>query len=139
MPSKAHAKKLREHIEKGAASLSDSEALETVEMFPLWKPDTDYIKGQRVREDGLLYALIPETHHSQADWPPHLAPAIWRRVDDPGEEWPEWRQPLGAEDAYPAWAKVSHNGKHWINTHGDGNVWEPGIYGWTEATETSNR
>ena len=29
-------------------------------------------------------------------------------------------------------AKVSHNGKHWIS-NADGNVWEPGVYGWTEA------
>ena len=139
MPSKAHAKKLREHIEKGAASLTDSEALEAVELFPPWKPDTDYTEGQRVREDGLLYRLIPETHHSQSDWPPHLVPAVWARVDDPAEEWPEWVQPLGAEDAYKAGAKVSHNGKHWINTYGDGNVWKPGEYGWTESTENNNR
>ena len=64
MPSKAHAKTLRRHIEKGAASLTDEEALEAVELFPEWKPETDYKKDNRVREDGLLYRLIPETHHS---------------------------------------------------------------------------
>lgn len=48
------------------------------------------------------------------------------------EEWPAWSQPFGAHDAYPAGAKVSHNGKNWINIHGDGNVWEPGVYGWQE-------
>ena len=128
---------LRRLIEKAAISLPDEDALEAVELFPAWKPDTHYEKPVRVRdpEDGLLYRLIPETHDSQADWPPRLVPAIWARVDEPGEEWPEWRQPLGAEDAYPAGAKVSHNGKHWINTHGDGNVWEPGVFGWEEADE----
>lgn len=55
-------------------------------------------------------------------------------MDDPGEEWPEWAQTL-PEEAYPEGAKVSHNGKHWINTHGDGNNWEPGVYGWTVADE----
>lgn len=138
MPSKQHAKRLRQHIEKGAAALTDKEALEAVELFPPWKPDTDYTKGQRVREDGLLYRLIPETHHSQSDWPPHLTPAVWARVDDPAVEWPEWKQPL-PEEAYKAGAKVSHNGKHWINTFGDGNVWEPGVFGWTEAGEADNQ
>ena len=55
-------------------------------------------------------------------------------VSDPAEEWPEWSQPVGAHDAYSKDAKVSHNGKHWISNV-DSNVWEPGVYGWTEATE----
>lgn len=126
------AQRLRELIEKGSAELEDGEALEGVELFPAWKPETDYTKGQRVRHGGLLYRLIPESHHSQADWPPELVPAVWARVDNPAEEWPEWRQPLGSEDAYAAGAKVSHGGKHWVSDL-DGNVWEPGVYGWTEA------
>ena len=123
---------LRAMIEKAAASLSDEDALEAVELFRPWEPDRDYVKEDRVRHQGLLYRLIPDTHHSQADWPPELTPAIWARVDDPAEEWPEWRQPQGSHDAYPAGAKVSHNGKHWVNTYGDGNVWEPGVFGWEE-------
>ena len=51
---------------------------------------------------------------------------------DPAEEWPEWSQPVGAHDAYSKDAKVSHNGKHWTSTV-DSNVWEPGVYGWTEV------
>lgn len=126
------ARKLRKVIEQASGSLPDADALKAVELFQAWKPETDYVEGERVRHGGLLYRLIPEKHHSQADWPPDLTPAIWARVDDPGEEWPEWRQPL-PEEAYKAGAKVSHEGKHWINTHGDGNVWEPGVYGWEET------
>lgn len=125
--------KLRRLIEKASASLVDNDALEAMVLFPAWTPETDYVKGQRVRWRGLLYRLIPETHHSQADWTPDLTPAIWARVDDPAEEWPEWIQPIGAEDSYAAGAKVSHNGKRWINTYGDGNIWAPGTYGWEEA------
>ncbi|MEE3459853.1 MAG: carbohydrate-binding protein [Candidatus Faecousia sp.] len=131
--TRKHALALRAKIEQASASLPDEDALAAVELFPAWKPETDYTKGERVRYGGLLYRLIPEKHHSQADWPPNLTPAVWARVDNPGEEWPEWRQPLGSEDAYLAGAKVSHGGKHWINTHGDGNIWEPGVFGWTEA------
>lgn len=123
--------KIRDMMWKASASLGDEDAMDAVELFPLWEADHDYVKGDRVRWGGLLYKLIPETHHSQADWAPDLTPAIWVRVDDPAEEWPEWRQPTGAHDAYPANAKVSHNGKHWINTYGDGNSWEPGVFGWT--------
>lgn len=42
-----------------------------------------------------------------------------------------WIQPTGATDAYPAGAKVSHNSKHWISDV-DNNVWEPGVFGWSE-------
>ena len=138
MPSKEHVKKLRERIEQGATMLTDAEALEAVELFPPWEHFRDYAKGDRCRDEGVLYRCLQD-HTSQPMWTPKETPALWARVDDPGEEWPEWRQPLGAEDAYKAWAKVSHNGKHWLNTYGDGNVWEPGVYGWTEATENNNR
>ncbi len=135
--TREHAYKLRDLLHKASTSLSDEDALEAVELFPVWQTDTDYWQGDRVRDpvDGLLYKLIIETpeghpHHSQSDWPPRLVPAVWVRVDNPAEEWPEWRQPQGAHDAYAANAKVSHNGKHWVNTYGDGNIWEPGVYGW---------
>ncbi len=130
--TRERAKHLRALIEKAAAGLDDVDALDGVELFEAWAPEKDYIKGQRVRYVGKLYRLIPEMHHSQADWPPELVPAVWARVDDPNQEWPEWVQPLGAEDAYPAGAKVSHNGKRWLNTYGNGNIWEPGVFGWEE-------
>ena len=82
---------LRALIEQAAASLPDEDALSAVELFPAWAAGTDYVKenGNPVRvrdtEDGLLYALIPDTHHSQSDWPPHLVPAIWQKVEKPGQ------------------------------------------------------
>lgn len=74
-----------------------------------------------------------QAHASQADWTPDAAVSLWVRIADPAEEWPEWIQPTGAHDAYIVGAKVSHNGKHWTSDV-DGNVWEPGVYGWTEVT-----
>jgi len=41
-------------------------------------------------------------------------------------------QPIGAQDAYPLGAKVSHDGKHWVSAAAN-NVWEPGVYGWEET------
>ena len=46
------------------------------------------------------------------------------------DEYPEWVQPIGAENAYKQGDKVSHNEQHYISDV-DGNVWEPGVYGWT--------
>ena len=44
---------------------------------------------------------------------------------------PEWEQP-DSTNPYAKGDKVTHNGKTWIST-ADGNVWEPGVYGWEEV------
>jgi hypothetical protein len=55
----------------------------------------------------------------------------WREIvpEDSGPA--AWVQPTGAHDAYPAGAEVTHNGKTWRSDVA-ANVWEPGVYGWTE-------
>ena len=123
---------LRRMIVRASANLADADALTVPELFRQWKPDADYSRNDRVFYEGQLYRLIPESHHSQSDWTPDLIPAVWQQVDDPNLEYPAWRQPLGAQDAYPNNARVSHKDKRWINVYGDGNVWEPGVYGWAE-------
>ena len=74
-------------------------------------------------------------------WPFDNLHAKWTNLDaeDPSGPQP-WAQPTGASDAYPAidtntgkTYRVSHNGDTWDNSHGDGNVWPPGEYGWTAA------
>ena len=124
---------LRRLIEKVATFLSDEEALVGVELFPHWKDEQAYEVGDRVSYDGLLYKCLL-AHESQPSWTPDVSPSLWVRVDNPAEEWPDWVQPLGSTDAYPLGAKVSHNEKHWVSDV-DANIWEPGVYGWTEATE----
>lgn len=42
-----------------------------------------------------------------------------------------WKQPEGAHDAYNKGDEVSHKGSEWTSDV-DGNVWEPGVYGWTK-------
>jgi hypothetical protein len=124
---------LRDLICKAAASLTDQEALDGMELFPAWMSDgAAYSAGDRVRFGDRLFRCLQD-HCSQPAWTPTNAPSLWARVSDPDEAWPAWVQPLGSEDAYPAGAKVSHNGSHWTNTYGDGNIWEPGVFGWEEA------
>lgn len=54
---------------------------------------------------------------------------------------PNWIQPTGAQDAYPAQnvrgdvTRVRHDSKTWENSHGNGNTWVPGQFGWTEVAD----
>lgn len=129
--NREHAKRLRALIEQTAVNLTDSEALTGIELFPVWKEDGTYQTGDRVRCEDTLYRCLQD-HTAQADWKPSEAVSLWVRVDDPSIEFPAWIQPMGAQDAYPKGAKVSHNGKHWISDV-DSNVWEPSVYGWSEV------
>ena len=110
-------------------SASDEIALTSIYAYPEWKVDTGYTVGDRIRYGELLYRCI-QSHTSLDVWPPDVTPALWARVSV--EEWPEWVQPLGAEDAYHIGDKVTHNGSHWISEV-DVNTWEPGVYGWSAA------
>ena len=106
-------------------------ASEQSTLFAEWVPDVNYTVGQLRQYGGILYRCV-QAHKSQEGWEPDKAASMWAVTADPAEEWPAWSQPLGAHDAYSAGAKVSHKDKHWISDT-DGNVWEPGVYGWTEA------
>lgn len=118
-------------IKKLRESATDELALESVMAFAEWKPDADYAVGDRVRYGETLFRCV-QAHTSQPMWIPEILPALWTEISL--EEYPEWRQPLGAEDAYHTGDKVSFNEKHWVSTV-DGNVWQPSVYGWDEVTE----
>lgn len=126
------------------------------------KPDADGIypyvynmgiyEGMLVRDDdGVLYRSITGTQERPTEllYHPKDVPALLEKVGEevpeepenpnpdepqPSEEYPEWIQPTGAHDAYAQGAKVSHNGKKWTSDIA-ANVWEPGVYGWTEVIE----
>lgn len=50
---------------------------------------------------------------------------------EPSDEWPEYKQPTGAHDAYHVGDKITYNGKHYTCTY-NGCVWTPDEYpqGW---------
>lgn len=116
-----------------AGSINDATAAEHADLFAPWAYPINYKAGNIRRHGGKLYRCVKD-HTSQEDWTPDAAASLWACTADPAEEWPAWSQPVGAHDTYSTGAKVSHNDKHWTSDT-DGNVWEPGVYGWTETTE----
>ena len=122
------ARLLRSKLEYMATSLKDADALTTVEFFSFCEVGVSYNNNDRIRYNNILYKCV-QAHTSQSDWAPDITPALWTKVSV--EEFPEWVQPTGSQDAYNVGDKVSHNEKHWTSTV-DANVWEPGVYGWEE-------
>jgi len=92
-----------------------------------WKAGVWLNVDDIVSHGGIRYKAI-QSHFTQSDWPPQSVPALFALA--PAGEWPDWVQPLGAHDAYPIGAKVTHNGQRWISSVA-ANVWAPGVYGWT--------
>ena len=127
------ARKLRRIIEKAVISLSDKDALEAVDLFTHWDDNATYAVGDRVQYEGILYYCIT-AHTAQPNWTPVASPSLWTKVliPDPSVI-PNWEQP-DSTNGYAAGDKVVHNGKTWTSDI-DNNVWEPGVYGWTEITE----
>ena len=114
-------------------SVDDTIALRMTEFYPEWVFDTDYTAGYKVQRGGRLWRCL-HAHTSQTGWEPENAPSLWAKVLIPDETViPEWEQP-DSTNAYAKGDKVTHNGKTWISDV-DNNVWEPGVYGWTEQSE----
>ena len=131
------ARELRKILEKAmteAQSLTDAEAITATCLHPKWSGDgVQYTAGQRVQDDGVLYTVL-QNHTSQAGWTPTAAPSLFAKVLIPDTSVvPEWEQP-DSTNPYMKGDKVKHNGKTWVSDI-DGNVWEPGVYGWTEVAE----
>ena len=124
------ARALRPYIEKAVISLTDEDALQAVELFPQWVVGHDYVVGERLQYNGVLYRVV-QAHISQADWTPDITPSLFVVVSI--EEWPEFVQPTGVHDAYNKGDKVTFEGKHYISLI-DGNVYSPTAYpaGWQE-------
>ena len=110
-------------------------------VLPPESPNGDYPESEVwLQPQGAhdAYATGAIVQHGESRWV-NLTPANvwepgvsgWREVVAVGEI-PAWVQPTGAHDAYEASARVTHNGKTWSNTHGNGNLWEPGVFGWGE-------
>ena len=129
-----NAQKLRTAINDVGAMLTDEQALIVSAIYLPWSDErVNYALNDRVLYNKVLYKCIT-AHTSQATWTPTDAPSLWTKVLIPTPSViPEWEQP-SSTNPYSKGDKVKHNGKIWISDI-DNNVWEPGVYGWTEVTE----
>ena len=133
------------------AQTADPETILTMQgIYPKWAVGVTQKFGMIQEFNGELWQVIykktdPDTGEeipwrSQADWLPPDVPALYKRVLPEGEIAP-WRQPQGKHDAYRIGDKVTHNDHIWECTDGNMdeelgvklNVWEPGVYGWTQV------
>ena len=85
------ARAIRGSMNKVTSTLSDEQALEVKELYPVWSGDsvdvydgTDGIHPQtRVR--GLTSVLLykcRKSHTTQEDWPPETTPALWAVISE---------------------------------------------------------
>lgn len=149
------ARRLRPMIEKLSQRMDDNEALNNVELHPVWKPGMEFVvnpedglwyvdevstgnlahnmNGPRIVFEGVLYRVLQQ-HTSQEGWEPNITPSLYAKVLIPDDERIyDWEQP-GSTNPYMTGEKVKHVGKIWTSDV-DNNVWEPGVYGWTEVVE----
>ena len=120
-----------------AGSIDDVTMGEYIDLFAQWAENVNYKSGNiRAYKDGKLYRCLSD-HTSQSDWTPDVSVSLWTPIANPDEEWPAWSQPVGAHDAYSLGAKVLHNEQKWVSDVAN-NVWEPGVYGWSEYVENKS-
>lgn len=123
-------KPVREAMDTAGTYLTDEQAAKVPVLYRAWEAGVEYAKGDRRTYKGTLYSCL-QPHMALENWNPADSPSLWAKVltSDTGEILP-WEQP-DSTNPYMQGDKVTHNGKTWV-CDVDNNVWEPGVYGWTE-------
>lgn len=125
------ARVVRDAMNVAMKCLTDEQAIHAVALYPLWSVGVEYRADDRVQYGEKLYKCLT-AHTAQAQWTPDAAPSLWAKVvkREGGEILP-WEQPDNT-NLYMQGDKVTHKGKTWESAINN-NVWEPGVYGWTET------
>lgn len=116
----------------------------------LHRIDVMYAAGRLTDDERTaLYALARENAKAEYDYAAEIE-AIWAAIRElqasvggssggssgEADEWPPYRQPTGAHDAYFAGDKITYNEKHYTCIMPDGVacIWPPDVYpaGWEE-------
>ena len=85
MTPQEKARQLRPFIVKGAASLTDGEALQAMELFDEWAAGVYYKQNKRLRHDGKLWR-VKQNHTSLEQYPPSIyTAALYEEVPEPGQ------------------------------------------------------
>ena len=126
------AEEIRKAINKFAENQTDETLIDNKAAFQLWSGNGLEVKaGEIYLYNDELYRVV-QNHTTQPDWTPDKTPALYTKISV--EEFPQWVQPTGAQDAYKKGDRATYDNKHWIST-ADNNVWQPGVYGWDEIKE----
>lgn len=129
------AKAIREAMGKVTATLTDEQALEVKELYPLWAVDTYYTVDYVVRHNSKLYRCL-QSHTSLNAWPPDATPALWVEVAAPNE-YREIKDNMLSTEAFAlgevGWYKEKDN--LWKSLIPD-NTYTPETYpaGWEQVT-----
>lgn len=115
----------------------DPTMMQIASVYPEYQVDTAY-KTKDVFKYGVnsvgdpqLYQVLQD-HTSSAQYTPDTATSLYKKIGVSDDGVAVWVQPLGATDAYMAGDIVIHKDKKWTSDI-DNNVWEPGVYGWSEV------
>lgn len=126
----SEAREFRAQFLKLRGMATDEQSLQVPNLYPVWKENVNYVIGDRVLYNEVLYKVL-QSHTSQTDWTPDVAASLFAKVLIPDVNIiPEWEQP-NSTNPYMMGDKVIHKDKTWISNV-DNNVWEPGVYGWSE-------
>lgn len=129
--TREQARQFRKLLESQTEAMSDEEIIEYPSFVEKWKSGLDYDAGKRLEYNGTIYKVL-QSHTSQDTWTPDQAPSLFAKVLIPDASViQEWEQP-DSTNPYSKGDKVMHNGKTWVSDV-DNNVWEPGVYGWSEV------
>lgn len=112
-----------------AGSLTDDELIKLSKLYPEWEVGKSYNVDDVISYHNELYKVI-QAHTSQSDWTPDVVASLFTKVSPDGVI-AEWSQPTGAHDAYNTGDQVTWKNSTWQSDI-DANVWEPGVYGWTQ-------
>lgn len=113
------------------SAATDEQAFVMRYLYPEWSGKiVSYKKNDRFIYKDKFYKVLQD-HTSQADWTPDTASSLYVEIADPAEEWPEFRQPTGAHDAYSKGDKVTFEGKRYKSLI-NANAYSPTDYpqGW---------
>lgn len=126
----SEARELRAQFVKLRAMATDEQSLQVPNLYPVWKENVNYVIGDRVLYNEVLYKVL-QSHTSQTDWTPDVAASLFAKVLIPDVNViPEWEQPEST-NPYMTGDKVTYNGKTYASIV-DNNVWAPDVYGWEE-------
>lgn len=106
------------------------------------KPLVGIVQPGLYRDEDGVYWWVIQSYNTDIYPDPEVIPALIRIAKIPGEVLP-WVQPIDQFDAYKlenAFTgdpdRCTHDGYEWFVSQADGdgnNVWEPGVFGWTQT------